>query len=459
MSFLNIGFGLFSFFCCLVVNVKADTPANCTYEDVAGQWIFDVGPGNNDRTIDCSKFSSGQNKIKIRLIYPDVAIDQFNNKGFWTLIYNQGFEVVVAGRKYFGFSYFEGNVSFCDTIKGGWSHDVLGRDWACYNGKKSQNARKVLNLRHQDSSLRYGHGLNSNALVWAINNAQTSWKATTYNQFEGFTIDDYINLAGGKGSRLHSRPKPAPITDEQRKLMSVFPESFDWRNVDNVNYVSPIRNQGNCGSCYAFGSLGMDEARVRIATNNTQQPVFSTQDIVECSPYSQGCSGGFPYLISGKYAEDYGLVLEGCNPYKGVDGKCQTDPKCPRHYFTNYKYVGGYYGACNEFLMMEAIYNRGPIAVSFEVYNDFMSYSSGVYHHTGVKGLDDRFNPFEITNHVVVVVGWGVDARSGEKYWIVKNSWGNAWGLEGFFWIRRGTDECSIESIAAESSPVYTFNN
>ena len=62
----------------------------------------------------------------------------------------------------------------------------------------------------------------------------------------------------------------------------------------------------------------MNEARLRIRSNNSRQSIFSTQDIVECSKYSQGCDGGFPYLISGKYAEDFGLVEESCNPYTGL---------------------------------------------------------------------------------------------------------------------------------------------
>lgn len=62
--------------------------------------------------------------------------------------------------------------------------------------------------------------------------------------------------------------------------------------------------------------------------------------------------------------------------------------------------------------------------------------------------MEDKFNPFEITNHAVVVVGYGVDEASGMKYWIVKNSWGTSWGEDGYFRIRRGTNELSIESIA-----------
>lgn len=95
----------------------------------------------------------------------------------------------------------------------------------------------------------------------------------------------------------------------------------------------------------------------------------------------------------------------------------------------------------------------GPIAVGFQVYQDFMAYKGGIYHHTF---LDDKFNPFELTNHAVLVVGYGADPSSGEKFWIVKNSWGNSWGEKGFFRIRRGNDECAIESMAVQSFPILS---
>ena len=74
-----------------------------------------------------------------------------------------------------------------------------------------------------------------------------------------------------------------------------------------------------------------------------------------------------------------------------------------------------------------------------------------VYYDAGLK---DKFNPFEITNHAVLAVGYGADKETGEKFWIVKNSWGEMWGEDGYFRIRRGTDECSIESIAVTAEPV-----
>ena len=104
------------------------------------------------------------------------------------------------------------------------------------------------------------------------------------------------------------------------------------------------------------------------------------------------------------------------------------------------------FNSCNEALMRLVLVTRGPIAVSFEVYPDFQHYKSGVYHHE--SELFDGFNPWEITNHVVLVVGYGSD--DGQDYWIVKNSWGSSWGEDGFFRIRRGNDECGIESLAVD---------
>ena len=94
------------------------------------------------------------------------------------------------------------------------------------------------------------------------------------------------------------------------------PDNFNWNgdNSQNKNFVSPVKDQQNCGSCYAFASVAMFESRARVQTNNKWEPVFSEQEIVSCSDYSQGCQGGFPFLIS-KYGQDYGLVEESCFPY------------------------------------------------------------------------------------------------------------------------------------------------
>ena len=432
-----------------------DTPANCTYEDVLGTWFFHVGTSGYDEAPDCTSFDV-KKILRVKLVYPDVAQDEFGNQGFWTLIYNQGFEVVVGTRKYFAFSNYTTDsntvTSHCGSTFSGWSHDLMSRNWACYYGEK-HNAKLADKVEQRasvgklDLERKY---IPNNDFVSKINSVQSLWRAAPYPQMSGLTLGGLLRRAGGLPSAgPAARPSPAPVSERTRVTALQLPEAFDWRDRDGVNFVSPIRNQEQCGSCYAFGSMAMMESRLRILTNNTLQVVLSTQDVVSCSEYSQGCEGGFPYLIAGKYAQDFGVVEESCFPYTGKDSACIPEKGCHRYYGTAYYYIGGFYGACNEPEMRLELVTNGPIAVSFEVLSDFMNYKGGIYVHTG---LLDKFNPWEITNHVVLIVGYGVE--KDVPFWIVKNSWGEDWGESGYFRILRGVDEVSIESMAVAATPL-----
>ena len=434
--------------------VLGDTPANCTYEDVLGTWYFHEGATGYDNTIDCSKGFDLKTFLRVELMYPDVVLDEFGNQGFWTLIYNQGFEVVVGTHKYFAFSNYstdgETVVSHCDSTLNGWSHDLMSHNWGCYYGVRAPHVstptKKVEKLSQRlDLGRMY---VPNDEFVSEINAMQDQWHATHYPEMSGMTLGGLQRRAGGM-SRMTSRPSTAPLSGQIKLAAEQLPDSFDWRDRHGVNYVSPIRNQGQCGSCYAFASMAMMESRLRIITNNTLQVVLSPQDVVGCSEYSQGCAGGFPYLIAGKYAQDFGAVEESCFPYIGKDSSCTEKKDCTRYYATNYYYVGGYYGACNEPEMRVELVNNGPIAVGFEVLNDFLNYKGGIYEHTG---LVDKFNPWEITNHAVLVVGYGTEG--GVPYWIVKNSWGESWGENGYFRIIRGVDEVGFESMALATTPL-----
>ena len=120
-----------------------------------------------------------------------------------------------------------------------------------------------------------GRFIQSEALAAAINTAQASWVATTYPHLEGLTHGEVLRMRGGARARLHWQP-PALRRKAARGAHRP-PPSLDWRSKEGVNYVSPVRNQGACGSCYAFSSMGMLEARVRVATNNYRKFTFSTQ--------------------------------------------------------------------------------------------------------------------------------------------------------------------------------------
>jgi cathepsin C len=125
----------------IFAGIYADTPANCTFEDVQGTWTFYIGENGHDNTIKCDASFKIVAQIRVHLLFPDVALDDNYNRGFWTLIYNQGFEVVLNGTKYFAFSKYVGSgsgaVSYCDQTLPGWSHDAqdVSQNWACYYGE------------------------------------------------------------------------------------------------------------------------------------------------------------------------------------------------------------------------------------------------------------------------------------------------------------------------------------
>ncbi|XP_066917650.1 dipeptidyl peptidase 1-like isoform X1 [Clytia hemisphaerica] len=460
---------MLSYICILVfcfAAVRCDVPTNCSYPEVVGKWTFYIGQSNFTTGYQCPLEGKVDpvEKIHLELMFPDKVMDSDGSIGTWTMVYNQGFDVSIKGRRFFAFLQYKEIVkdvivSICNVTFTGWVRDELNtqqpvfpvQNWGCYYGVKDQGpAQRKVHVRpsrsHFLESQRYG---DKSDYVQRLNNHQLTWRAAAYPRFENMTISDMIQLAGGRKNVPNVRP--SEITPEMREMVKDLPESFDWRNKEGQSYVTPIRNQGSCGSCYSFGSMGALEAGVAIATNGRIKPVFSPQYIVSCSNYSQGCDGGMGYLIAGKFAQDYGVVMESDYPYTGEQTTCENwNIGSDRIHVSDYGYVGGFYGGCNEALMGLALVKVGPIVVSFNVTQDFFHYKSGIYQRPQVP-TDLSFNPFEVNNHVVVVVGYGME--DGVRYWIVKNSWGTEWGEDGYFRIRRGTDELSLESIAVWTKP------
>jgi len=217
------------------------------------------------------------------------------------------------------------------------------------------------------------------------------------------------------------------------------PKSFDAREQwPNCTHMFKPLNQGQCGSCWAFGAVKSFADRLCTATGGKYNVLLSEQEMVSCNlDGEEGCSGGDP-ITAMRYIAEYGLPTAACVPYTSGNGMV---PACAST-CTDGSAMQLYYGSLTSLRwhltldgIMESIYTQGPVEACFTVYADFMYYKSGVYHH--VSGEEEG-------GHCIVLVGWGTTPE-GVDYWIAQNSWGSAWGLQGYFWIQRGVDECGIE--------------
>jgi cathepsin C len=256
-----------------------------------------------------------------------------------------------------------------------------------------------------------------------------------------------VSGAAAKQPRFAQISRSVSAQAAYEKAIQAFPKNFDWRE-----YETPIRNQGSCGSCYSMSTVNAFEVRLKIKQKNKSHKHYtqlSPQGVLSCSHMNQGCNGGYPFLV-GKFAMESGLVEESCLPYKASDvPECSSCKTTKRYFAKNYRYLGGYYGAGNELAMMKEIHETGPIVVAFEPPSSLFYYTGGVF--TGprpkTEGVTEQgVRAWEQTDHAVTCVGWGED-KEGLKYWILKNTWGPRWGEKGYFRMRRGTDECGVESM------------
>jgi cathepsin B len=217
------------------------------------------------------------------------------------------------------------------------------------------------------------------------------------------------------------------------------PDSFDGRQAFG-KCVHPVRDQQQCGSCWAFSASEVLSDRFCINSKGSVDVVLSPQTLVSCDTSNMGCDGGYlnkawQFLVSN------GITSDSCEPYTSGGGDSGTCPtKCADNTALKYYKASSFTKVPSANIQTELM--NGPVQVAFEVYQDFMSYKSGVYHHITGSLLG---------GHAVEMIGWGSD--SGTPYWIVKNSWGTSWGEQGYFRILRGSNECGIESSVYTGIP------
>ncbi|KAM0825227.1 hypothetical protein ACQ4PT_069693 [Festuca glaucescens] len=197
------------------------------------------------------------------------------------------------------------------------------------------------------------------------------------------------------------------------------PASVDWLA---SGAVTEVKNQGQCGSCWAFSTVAVVEGIHQIKTGKLVS--LSEQELVDCDTLDDGCDGGVSYHALQWITTNGGLTAEDDYPYTAKDDTCNTT-KLSHHTAS----ISGFQRVAtrSEASLANAV-SMQPVAVSIEAGGtNFQHYSNGVYN--GPCGTQ--------LNHGVTVVGYGQDEQSGEKYWIVKNSWGEKWGDKGYLRMKK----------------------
>lgn len=210
------------------------------------------------------------------------------------------------------------------------------------------------------------------------------------------------------------------------------PESIDWRD---YNIVTPVKNQGHCGSCWTFSATGAMEGAW--AKNTSTLISISEQQLVDCVKKDNGCNGGM-MNDAFEYGIENPLCTESQDPYEAIDDKCI---KCDSYIqFSSCKDIP----ENNQLLLKEAVGIYGPISVAIQADQEvFRDYVNGI--------ISDKECGNNL-DHGVLIVGYGTE--NDTKYWIVKNSWGEDWGENGYVRILRSdsNNDPGICGIAMQAS-------
>ncbi|ETW41326.1 hypothetical protein PFNF135_04311 [Plasmodium falciparum NF135/5.C10] len=333
------------------------------------------------------------------------------------------------------------------------------------------------------------------------NNNNKYFRFSNLQKIYGSTQTHLRDIYGRSGERKYGCRKRDILN---LKIRLTLPKQFSWGDPFNdENFEENVDDQKDCGSCYSISSVYSLERRFEILfwkkyKKKVNMPRLSHQSILSCSPYNQGCDGGYPFLV-GKHMYEYGIIPEQYMHYENNDyNNCIMDMGNYNHlnkqnrnikeiyYVSDYNYINGCYECTNEYEMMNEIILNGPIVAAINATSELLNFyniedKNVVYDilpkdtHQVCDVPNKGFNGWQQTNHAINIVGWGEqiinqdkikndDANNNNndnnhklvKYWIIRNTWGKNWGYKGYLKFQRGINLAGIESQAVYIDPDFS---
>jgi len=304
----------------------------------------------------------------------------------------------------------------------------LEREWAEYKVKFGKAYNKVEEVTRRATWEKH------RAYIAEHNDAYSKGIYSFWlgpNEYMDVENEDFVRMMNGYTPRADHG---SHLVYTANKPVSDLPASVDWRT---KGYVTPVKNQGQCGSCWAFSTTGSLEGQHFKATGKLVS--LSEQNLVDCSRKqgNQGCQGGLMDNAFKYIKENNGIDTEDSYPYKGTNGQCEFKASNVGANLTSWTDVKHK----DEVALQQAVADNGPVSVAIDAnHMTFQLYSGGVYHNW--------FCSENALDHGVLAVGYGTD--NGKDYWLVKNSWGPSWGDKGYIMMSRGRhNNCGVASQAS----------
>ena len=250
-------------------------------------------------------------------------------------------------------------------------------------------------------------------------------------------INNFTDLTHSEFSSMYKGYKGNVIQDKRDYDFHylTIPRTNSWNMYQPIDWraeglVTDVKDQGQCGSCWAFSAVATMEGAWASTSGNLQS--FSEQDLVDCVSQCEGCSGGWPYMaiewvVNGstngtQNLNNSGIDMESAYPYQAIDESCNFTKNGSNTNITNLVRIP----EDSVLHLMDALLTVGPISVAIDAEYDFQMYKSGVFESTECSS--------EELDHAVTAIGYGVTSN-GKTYYIIKNSWGTDWGMDGYIYF------------------------